>query len=156
MEDRKQVEKIVSMIKEYDKKDINKKRISEEQKEQALEAFIKAVEICSSIGVNSIKLLKECCIKNGVSIPKRIEFFEVVSFKEIGKIKKGDTLIFDMANTELEDKGIYFFYFTFDGNQFENWGIYNKNSNTIETDSLVFNIEDVTVLGKLFQVESKL
>ena len=156
MEDRKQVEKIVSMIKEYDKKDINKKRISEEQKEQALETFIKAIKICSSIGVNPIKLLKECCIKNGFSIPKKIEFFEVISLKEMREIKKGDTLIFNMANTELEDKGIYFFYFEFDGHQFEDWGIYNKNSNIIETDRLQFDIEDIIILGKLFQIEREL
>lgn len=156
MEDRKQVEKIVSMIKEYDKKGTNKKRISKEQIEQTLEVFIKAMEICRSVGVNPIKLLKECCIKNRFSIPKKIEFFEVISLKEMREIKKGDTLIFDMVNTELEDKGIYFFYFTFDGNQFEDFGIYNKNSNTIETDRLEFNIEDVTIWGKLFQVERKL
>lgn len=152
MEDRKQVEKIVSTIKEYDEKTIEEK----ETEKKLSEALKLIFEICEKMKINPVESLKECCIKANVEFPEELKYLKMLSLKGFGKIKKGDTLIFDRVNTELEDKGIYFFYFIFDGHQFEDWGIYNKGSNTIETDRLEFNIEDVTIWGKLFQVERKL
>lgn len=151
MEDRKQVKKIVSMIKEYDEK-----TFEEKETKKLSEALKLMFEICEKMKINPVESLKECCIKANVEFPEELEYLKMLSLKGFGKIKKGDTLIFDRVNTELEDKGIYFFYFTFDEHQFEDWGIYNKNSNTIETDRLQFDIADIIILGKLFQIEREL
>lgn len=126
-----------------------------------IESFLKRVTYKAiTENINPLLLYKKAFDKLGMEYPESIRYFSHTSIKTLGKIHAGDVLVFDRFDIEeLKDGAAYYFscnWFGEDKYYLEDWGRYNKSTNMIETEILDFEVEEVTIWGKLFQWEREL